>query len=65
MIAHRRVTHATPSALYARAAHRDWECDRKMPQHKPEQVLAYSRKSEQVLAHSRKSEQVLTHWNKS
>ena len=34
-----RVTHATPSALYAKTAHRDWECDRKMPPHKPHQVI--------------------------
>jgi len=26
-----RVTHATPAALYAKVAHRDWECDRKVP----------------------------------
>ncbi|KAH9377443.1 hypothetical protein HPB48_010037 [Haemaphysalis longicornis] len=26
-----RVTHATPAALYAHAAHRDWEMDSKMP----------------------------------
>ena len=26
-----RVTHATPAALYAKTAHRDWECDTQMP----------------------------------
>ncbi|KAL1421850.1 hypothetical protein MTO96_022768 [Rhipicephalus appendiculatus] len=26
-----RVTHATPAALYAHSAHRDWEMDTKMP----------------------------------
>lgn len=26
-----RVTHATPSALYAHTASRKWECDGKMP----------------------------------
>ncbi|XP_023325866.1 alkaline phosphatase, partial [Eurytemora carolleeae] len=33
-----RVTHATPAALYARTAHRDWECDRKMPELRPAKV---------------------------
>jgi len=32
------VTHATPAALYARTAHRDWECDRKMPELRPAKV---------------------------
>ena len=26
-----RVTHATPAAMYAHSAHRDWECDSSMP----------------------------------
>ena len=32
------MTHATPAALYARTAHRDWECDRKMPEIRPAKV---------------------------
>ncbi|XP_049774581.1 alkaline phosphatase 4-like [Schistocerca cancellata] len=27
-----RITHATPAALYARSAHRDWECDTELPE---------------------------------
>jgi len=30
-----RVTHATPAALYAKTAHRDWECDKFMPKDRP------------------------------
>jgi len=31
LVTNARVTHATPAALYAKTAHRDWECDRQMP----------------------------------
>jgi len=33
-----RVTHATPAALYAKTAHRDWECDKKLPGDAPDGV---------------------------
>ena len=33
-----RVTHATPAALFAKSAHRDWECDSAMPQNTPPEV---------------------------
>ena len=33
-----RVTHATPAALYAKTAHRDWECDTQMPDNSPPEV---------------------------
>ena len=33
-----RVTHATPAALYAKTAHRDWECDTMMPEESPEEA---------------------------
>eukprot|EP00090_Calanus_glacialis_P025255 TRINITY_DN39397_c0_g1_i1.p1 TRINITY_DN39397_c0_g1~~TRINITY_DN39397_c0_g1_i1.p1 ORF type:complete len:550 (-),score=135.67 TRINITY_DN39397_c0_g1_i1:53-1702(-) len=33
-----RVTHATPAALYARTAHRDWECDKLIPKGGPDGV---------------------------
>ncbi|XP_014272690.1 alkaline phosphatase [Halyomorpha halys] len=26
-----RITHATPAAMYAKSAHRDWECDNSIP----------------------------------
>jgi len=26
-----RITHATPASAYAHSAHRDWECDSKIP----------------------------------
>ena len=33
-----RVTHATPAALYAKTANRDWECDLVLPYGVPSQV---------------------------
>ena len=38
-----RATHATPGALYAHVASRDWECDREMPSDCPEEAkdIAY------------------------
>lgn len=33
-----RVTHATPAALYAKTAHRDWECDKLLPKDTPDAV---------------------------
>jgi len=27
-----RITHATPAAAYGHSAHRDWECDSKIPE---------------------------------
>ena len=33
-----RVTHATPAALYAKTAQRQWECDKLMPTDSPEQA---------------------------
>jgi alkaline phosphatase len=33
-----RVTHATPAALYAKTAHRDWECDKLIPKGGPDGV---------------------------
>jgi len=33
-----RVTHATPAALYAKTAHRDWECDKLLPKDGPDGV---------------------------
>lgn len=27
-----RITHATPAAAYGHCAHRDWECDTKIPE---------------------------------
>ena len=33
-----RVTHATPAALYAKTAHRDWECDKLLPKNSPDDV---------------------------
>jgi alkaline phosphatase len=38
-----RVTHATPAALYARTAHRDWECARAMPADRPPGALDITR----------------------
>ena len=34
-----RITHATPSALYAKTAQRDWECATKMPTDRPAAAL--------------------------
>jgi len=38
-----RITHATPAALYAHTANRNWECDSKMPDDRPETVLDIAR----------------------
>jgi alkaline phosphatase len=31
-----RLSHATPAALYANSASRDWECDSKLPKNAPD-----------------------------
>lgn len=32
MVTNTRITHATPAAAYGHSAHRDWECDSKIPE---------------------------------
>ena len=34
-----RVTHATPSGLYAHSANRDWECDTELPEKYKDEAL--------------------------
>ena len=38
-----RITHATPAALYAKTAYRDWECDAMMPEAAPREARDIAR----------------------